>query len=80
MGVISAVMDWCGLQERQADDMLEVLRQKNADGMQKLADSAGLDPDQSVLLRTLARVSGDPKAVLEEISRLKQPEAMSRAL
>ena len=79
MGVISAVIDWCGLQDH-ADDMLELLRQKNADGLLKLADTTGLDPDQSALLVTLARVSGEPKAVLEEINLLKQPEDMSRAL
>ncbi|MBR0376607.1 MAG: ATP phosphoribosyltransferase regulatory subunit, partial [Firmicutes bacterium] len=64
MGVISAVMDWCGLQDQRADEMLELLRQKNAGGMQKLAAAAGLDPDQSALLITLARVSGEPQAVL----------------
>ena len=80
MGVISAVMDWCGLQDKRADDMLELLRQKNADGLRKLADSAGIDPDQTDLLVALARVSGEPKAVLEEINRLKQPENMSLSL
>ena len=80
MGIISAVMDWCGLQDQQADDMLELLRQKNADGLRAAAADAGLDEDQTSLLEALARVSGPPEAVLETLNQLPQPDDMKQSL
>ena len=80
MGIISAVMDWCGLQDQRADDMLELLRQKNADGLRIAAKDAGLDKDKTDLLEALARVSGPPNTVLDTLNRLPQPDDMKQAL
>ena len=80
MGIISAVMDWCGLQDQRSDDMLELLRQKNADGLRTAARDAGLDDDKTNLLEALARVSGPPETVLDTLNRLPQPDDMKQAL
>ena len=80
MGVISAVMDWCGQQDQHADDMLELLRQKNADGLRAAAKKSGLNDKQADLLEALARVSGPPETVLESLKELPQPYDMKLAL
>lgn len=80
MGVISSVIDQCGLGERQADDLLELVRQKNAGAVIDLAKAAGLSPEQNALLEAFARVSGSPEAVLSELSSLPQPAEMQAAL
>ena len=80
MGVIAAVMDWCRLQDERAEEMLELLRQKNADTLRTTAVSFGLSSAQADLWEALARISGRPGIVLAELESLPLPENMLPAL
>lgn len=80
MGVVAAAMDWCGLVEGQAEEVLELLRQKNADALKKRASDLGLKNGQAALLEALARVSGPPQEVLDRLEILEQPPALRQAL
>ena len=80
MGVVSAVIDWCGLDDRQAENVLELLRQKNGDGLEDAAKKADLTTAKAQLLTALSRVSGTPAQVLAELEQLEQPEEMKLAL
>ena len=80
MGLIAAAMTWYGVEEQQTEAMLELLRQKNADGLRAAALASGLSAEKADLLDTLARVSGRPEDVLAELNKLELPDSMTAAL
>lgn len=77
MGLISAVLDECGLTDRQRSAVMTCLRKKNLHELEILANTSGADAQK---LAALCKCSGKPSVVLSEIGALLTSEEAQVAL
>jgi len=80
MGLISAILDECGLGESQKIRAVTCLRKKNPHELAQLSAAAGCSEQDSDKLSALCKFSGKPSDVLAEINALIESETAKNAL
>ncbi len=67
MGLLAGLLDSCGIEGQLRQQVLEAVGTKNAHGIRKLCEAAGVDGSK---LEELALLSGKPAAVLPELEKI----------